>query len=98
MNYEKHQGSTTFPHLKLCIQPSEIEMKNNNKGTYWIVNFLKRICLFFPKRFRGSKCRVYFYDEQSMLKGGPTGFSISKNLLETTMERMQKKESSRMRK
>ena len=98
MNYEKHQGSTTFAHLKLCIQPSEIEMKNDNKGTYWTVNFLKRICLFFLKPWIGSKCRVYFFDDQSMLKGGPTGFSVSKGLLEDTMERIKEKEISTIRK
>ena len=46
MSYERNHDSTTFAHLKLCIQPSEIIMFKDNNGKYWIVNFLKRIRLF----------------------------------------------------
>ena len=91
MSYERHYDSTTFAHLKLCIQPSEIEMNKYNKDKYWIVNFLKRICLFWMKPWIGSKFRVYFYDDQGTLKGEPTEFTVSKTLVEATMERIKKR-------
>ena len=97
MTYERHYDSTTFAHLKLCIQPSEIEM--NKDGKYWIVNFLKRNCRFWLKPWTGSKFRVYFYDDQRMLKGERTEFTVAKSLLKATIERIEKKEESfKMRK